>query len=292
MKMMMKMMKVMRRMLYAGLLSLACLPMCAWAGDQDTSFSPSSAQTPQGIEQAPGPVPAQPNALIYQTIAPSMLPAPTVQVTAIPGQPAPLPAPTNLGGSVTTLGPYTLGRDDVISVSVSGQPDFSGTFVIGPDGKIQYPYVGDISAEGLTKDELRDVLTEQLKKFVRVPSVQVMIVGFNSKAVYIVGAVSRPGKYSMRGDTVKVRDALIAAGLLTDDAALSRVRVIKTDPKTPKRRLANLKQVLYVGKLKDNIDLVNEDVIVVPWTAWSRVKKFFSGIVSPAVGIGTTAAAL
>jgi polysaccharide export outer membrane protein len=200
--------------------------------------------------------------------------------------PAPVPTATTMGGP-TTLGPYTLGRDDVVQIDVAGQPDFSGVYLVGHDGNIQYGYVGDVQADGLTKEELVEVLTNQLKQYVRTPSVFVSIVGFNSKAVYIVGAVAQPGKYAMRGDTVKIRDALIAAGLLADNAALSRVHVIKADKTKPVKRLANLKEVLYRGRLQDNVDLVNGDVIVVPWTVWSRVTKFISGFVNPTTSVAS-----
>jgi len=53
---------------------------------------------------------------------------------------------------------YTLGRGDVIEIIVRNQPEFSGKFVIGPDGNIQYRFVGDIKAEGLTKEELKKKL--------------------------------------------------------------------------------------------------------------------------------------
>jgi hypothetical protein len=51
--------------------------------------------------------------------------------------------------------PYTLGIEDVLEIIVQNQPEFSGRYVIGPDGKIQYSFVGDIKAEGLTKAELK-----------------------------------------------------------------------------------------------------------------------------------------
>ncbi len=197
---------------------------------------------------------------------------------------------TNLGTPVYTLGPYTLGRDDVIHIVARGQPEFSGTYAIGHDGKIQYGFVGDLEAAGLTKEQLRQVVVERLKQYVRVPVVQVTIAAFNSKAIYVLGRVARPGKYAMRGDTIKVRDAVIAAGLVVRHAKLRRVHIVKSDPNDPSYRVVDLQKVLYQGKMKQNVDLVNGDIVVIPTTVWGGINDFLSELVSPAGHAGSAAA--
>jgi polysaccharide export outer membrane protein len=178
-------------------------------------------------------------------------------------------------------GPYTLGRDDVISVSVRNQPEFSGTFAIGFDGSIQYNYVGDIPIAGLTKYEVQQALERLLEKYIRVPSVNVMIVAYNSKVVYVIGEVGRPGKFIMRGDAIKLREAILAAGLPTGNAALGRVHVIKPDLTNPRVRVVNMKRILYKGKLKDDVDLAPGEIVVVPSTVLSSVNRFLSSLLSP-----------
>jgi polysaccharide export outer membrane protein len=241
-------------------------------------------QEPQGPKPAYDQAAPTSDLVGYRPISESMLPVsgltPADQVTT--GRPAQLPAPTIFGGPATTMGPYALGPDDVVYIDVSGQESFSGKYVVGQDGNIQYGIVGDVPADGLTKEELSQVLAEKLKQYVRVPTVQVTIVGFNSKAIYILGMVSRPGKYAMRGDSIKIRDALIASGLMLDGAALTKVHVIKSDPSDPTYRVFNLKKVLFKGVMKDNIDLVDGDIIVVPSTLWSRVSSFIGLLTNPA----------
>ena len=232
--------------------ALACLMIAGaanvWAADD------AAEQTPQGPGPAPGPGFAPADVVGYRPIPESMLPSavnPGLNQTGVPQ--AAMPYPTNLGGPAMQMGPYTLGPDDVVYVEVSGQPEFTGRYVVGADGTIQYGFVGDIPADGLTKEELASRVAEKLQKYIRVPSVYVTIVGFNSKAIYILGEVARPGKYAMRGDSIKIRDAVIAAGLITTRAALSRVHVIKSDPKDPSYKVLNLKKVLLKGIMQDNI---------------------------------------
>ena len=262
---------------------------------QETGSNQKPAQTPQGIETAIGLPDAPPGVVAYKPIPDSMLPVTMATAAVAATSPAHettnIPNLTNLGGPTFSLGPYTLGRDDVIHIAVQGQPDFTGTYVIGPDGTIQYSFIGDVKADGLTKDELAQVLTQQLKRYVRLPSVQVTILGFNSKAIYILGRVARPGKYAMRGDSVKIRDAVIAAGLVIRHAKLRQVHIVKSDPTNPSYRIIDLQKVLYKGRMQENVGLVNGDIVVVPTTIWGGINDFLSELISPA-GHASSVAAL
>lgn len=155
---------------------------------------------------------------------------------------------------------YTLGKEDIIEIMVRNQPEFSGKFIVGPDGKIQYTFVGDIQAEGLTKEELKKIITERLKKYVKIPEVSIAIVSYRSKNVYIFGAVRKPGKYPLKGDSISLRDAIVEAGLPIEDAALRRVYVIKLDKGKPTYKKVDLVKLLYKGQIEENIQLTSGDV--------------------------------
>ena len=187
-------------------------------------------------------------------------------------------------------GPYTLGRDDVIHVEVRNQPEFSGDFPVGFDGRIQYNYLGDIAIAGMTKYEVQQVLEQLLQRYIRVPTVSVTIVAYNSKVVYIIGEVNRPGKFIMRGDAIKLREAILAAGLPTNDAALGRVHVIKPDLNHPLVRVINMKSILLKGQLKEDVDLFPGEIVVVPSTVLSKVNRFLGQLLSPVTHVASVAA--
>ena len=189
--------------------------------------------------------------------------------------------PVSYMTGVVGEGFYTLGRDDVIQIDVRNQPEFSGAFVVGFDGRIQYNYLGDIPIAGMTKYEVQQVLEKMLEKYIRVPQVNVMIIAYNSKVVYVLGEVNNQGKFIMRGDAIKLREAILAAGLRTAHAALGRVDIIKPDLQNPEVRVLNVKRILYNGKLKDDIDIHTGEVIVVPSTVWSTISGFLNGFFSP-----------
>ena len=187
-------------------------------------------------------------------------------------------------------GPYTLGRDDVMQIIVRNQPDFTGEYIVGPEGSIQYNYLGDIPVSGMTKYEVQQVIEKMLAKYIRVPSVTVTIIGYNSKAVYVVGDVYRPGKYIMRGDVIKLREAIIAAGLPTPTAALGRTHVIKPDVNDPQVRKVDLKRILYKGKLEEDIELYPGEIVVVPSTVLASVNNFLSQLLNPVTRAASAAA--
>ena len=195
---------------------------------------------------------------------------------SVPGQ---LPVTYQFG--IVGEGFYTLGRDDVIQIEVRNQPEFSGVFAVGFDGRIPYSYLGDIPVAGLTKFEVQQVIEKLLVKYVRVPLVNVVIIGYNSKVVYVIGEVGNPGKFIMRGDAIKLREAILAAGLPSARAALSRVHVITPDLEHPTVRVINVKRILYQGQLKDDIDLTSGEIVVLPSTVLSAVNNFLNGLLSP-----------
>ena len=286
----------------------AAVAGAVWAADDQGQSSYQAAPS------SPSPSGSQGNIIGYQPISNEALdaamPAPSHAVSAYPGTPQ-TPGLSGQGqvgsqagvpsGSSSQLpsayltgilgdGPYTLGRDDVLHIDVRNQPEFTGDFIIGFDGRIQYNYLGDIPIAGLTKYEVQQVLEKLLDKYVRVPAVTVTIVQYNSKVVYVIGEVGRPGKFIMRGDAIKLREAILAAGLPTRDAALGRVHVIKPDLNAPSVRVINLKRILYKGKLQDDVDLYPGEIVVVPSTVLSSVNRFLSSLLNPLTRAASSAA--
>ncbi len=180
---------------------------------------------------------------------------------------------------------YTLGIDDVVTIIVRDQPDFSGRFVIDPEGNIQYNFVGDIPADGKTKGELKAEITKRLTKFVRYPEVAVMISEYRSKAVYVFGFVNNPGKYAMKGDNISVKEAVVAAGLPRVDASLDNVYVIRPSDKNPdgkpSKRKVDLRKVLNKGEAAENFMLEPGDTVIVNQRYFDKFVNNLSRLTGP-----------
>jgi len=190
---------------------------------------------------------------------------------------------------------YTLGSGDVLDIKVKNQPDFSARFVVGFEGTIQYFWLGEIKVEGLTRKELVEVMKKTLKPYVNDPEVIISILAYRSKKYYLIGEVSGAGKYYMQSDSLTLRDALMrgwgAGGgdyghlrVSIGSARLRYVRIIKSDPVHPTFVKVNLYDILYKGKLKDDITIYPGDIIYVPTRILVKITRFFRDLTSPLTG--------
>ena len=117
---------------------------------------------------------------------------------------------------------YRLGSGDKVKLSVYGEEDLSGEFVIGSGGAISLPLVGQVQAGGLTVPEFERQLATQLKKYVRNPNVTAQVL--NYRPYYIQGEVKAGGEYPYSNGLV-MRDAVAKAGGYTYRAVTSYVLI-------------------------------------------------------------------
>lgn len=89
---------------------------------------------------------------------------------------------------------FRLGAGDTIRVDVWKEPDVSAAQVaIRPDCRITLPLIKDVEVCGMTAAQVQTILTEKLAKFISAPDVTVVVLGIQSRKIYFVGNVRRPG---------------------------------------------------------------------------------------------------
>ncbi|MBU1086955.1 MAG: polysaccharide biosynthesis/export family protein [Candidatus Omnitrophica bacterium] len=181
-------------------------------------------------------------------------------------------------------GEYTLGKDDLIEINVRRHPEFSGRFMLAANGKIQYPFVGDISLTGMTKSQALAAVAKILTEYIETPEVDITIVAYNSKVVYVMGQVAAPGRYAMNAEFMPVRDAVLAAGLPRENiASLRRAVIIRPiDGEKAAIKKVNLLSLLYEGNLKLNYDLQSGDIVYLPSTVLWKVSTVLGQVLQPA----------
>ncbi|HET7626054.1 MAG TPA: polysaccharide biosynthesis/export family protein, partial [Verrucomicrobiae bacterium] len=90
----------------------------------------------------------------------------------------------------------TLGPGDILNFELFGEPLLKRTEVpIAPDGRVSYLEAQDILATGLTVDELRQKMDDELGKFRRVAHVIITPVAYRSKKYFVLGKVVQKGVY-------------------------------------------------------------------------------------------------
>jgi polysaccharide export outer membrane protein len=121
---------------------------------------------------------------------------------------------------------FLLGPEDVLDVVVWRNQDLSKQVVVRPDGLISLPLIGDVRASGLTAEQLVQRIGERLKEFKESPSVSVSVREVNSYQIYVLGEVSKPGKYSLKSYTT-VLQAIATAGGFTQFASKNKIQVLR-----------------------------------------------------------------
>jgi len=161
-------------------------------------------------------------------------------------------------------GDYIIREEDVLSVSVRDEPEYTvKDRPVRMDGKIPVPMIGEIYVNGKTVKQLEAEITEKLKVFVREPIVQVFVEKTPSYRVTISGNVGRPGDYALTSPTT-VLQVLNSAGGPTASAKVKKIIIVRTVNGRDMHFPFNYKEVLQGKNLRQNIQLQNRDLILVP----------------------------
>ena len=157
---------------------------------------------------------------------------------------------------------YVIGSDDMLRISVWKEPDLSETLPVRPDGKISMPLLNDIPAAGLTPVQLKDSITEKLKKFIADPRVTVVVTAMNSRRIFVSGEVVHSGPMPLLPHMTMLQ-ALSQAGF-TQFANPKGIYLLRTENGKQQKLPFNYKEVIKGNHPEQNIALKPGDTVVVP----------------------------
>ena len=133
---------------------------------------------------------------------------------------------------------YRIGPLDMVQVVVWEHPELTSPMgqyqpagqKVTTDGKLFYPYAGELQAAGLTAQELRAEITKRLSdKILNDPQVDVRVTGYNSRKAFVAGAVERPGFISFNENPMTLPDAIAYAGGFSEKADPSLMQLRRGD---------------------------------------------------------------
>ena len=103
-------------------------------------------------------------------------------------------------------------------------------YLVGDDGTIKFPVLGNIRAEGLTQKQLEDTITQQLvdKKLLYDPIVSSRFLNFR---VTVLGEVNHPGVITVPSEQISILEAIGQAGDLTIYGKRNNVMLIRQQGK-------------------------------------------------------------
>jgi polysaccharide export outer membrane protein len=108
---------------------------------------------------------------------------------------------------------YPVGPGDIVEISVPAIEELRVRDVrIAGDGTLSLPFIGKIKAAGLTEEELKEKVIEQLREYMYNPRVVVFVKEYHSRQVAVLGAVLKPGVYSLTVGADTLLDMISQAG--------------------------------------------------------------------------------
>jgi protein involved in polysaccharide export with SLBB domain len=167
-----------------------------------------------------------------------------------------------------TADKYVLLPPDEITIHCSRVPELDGQVQrIRPDGIISFESLGDVYAAGKTPEELNVILEQKAASLYNLPGddpIDVRLVAYQSKKVYLLGQVNGPGPKGYSG-----RDSVLSvlAGRLNPMAWKSKIQVIRPSADQnipPKIFEINYDYMRRHGDLRKNVLLEEGDILYVP----------------------------
>ena len=167
---------------------------------------------------------------------------------------------------------------------------------ISPDGRISFPLIGAMQAQGFTVAQLEKIINERYAKQVRNLNTNLILLEIHHPKLYVLGEVERPGAYDI-GSVPNVLHALTLSGGFNRRAELEEIAIFRNEGlERPIAFKVDIKTALKAGIALTNIKLKPGDIIYVPKTRLDEtidtIEKIFTrgiyAILPFTASIGTT----
>jgi polysaccharide export outer membrane protein len=141
---------------------------------------------------------------------------------------------------------YRIGPGDLLKVNVFDVESLDRTVRVSDSGTITLPLIGTLRVAELSERGAEQAVAQELEsKYLRNAQVTIFVQEYNSQRVAILGAVMKPGQFSLSRDRASVLDMISEAGGLARDAG-SRIYLLPAERNDP-TRLAMLNTAAKVG---------------------------------------------
>ena len=182
---------------------------------------------------------------------------------------------------------YILGAGDRIKLDVFSVPEFSGEYVVLPNGAVNLPQVGMLMVQGFTTEQASKMVVDRYSVILTRPIINFNVTTTRPMMVAIAGEVERPGAYSLSGggngsnnngnnnnnnnggggsESPTLSRAIQIADGVTRSADLQRVQISRRRAGNMKDDIitVNLLQLIQSGDARQDIRLRDGDSILIP----------------------------
>ena len=161
---------------------------------------------------------------------------------------------------------YTIKPGAQLQIYVMGHGDLSSpadnsdsSYVVRPDGTLDFPLIGTINTSGKTVQEFKQELAEKLSEYIVEPKISVNVTKWGSTRVFVLGEIRKQGAHNLSRGT-RVIDALSAAGGFKSRTAKKRIFLIRKGQEKDIQEL-NFNDYLRKGDVSQNVVLNEGDCL-------------------------------
>jgi len=122
------------------------------------------------------------------------------------------------------VAPFQMNQQGGQSGGGGGQNLSLTGYLVSPQGTINFPVLGTVEVEGLTRTSIQEKLQKQIAEYVRDPVVDVRIVNFN---VTVLGEVGAPGRVQITDGRVTMPELLAMSGDITYNGKRENIKIIR-----------------------------------------------------------------
>ncbi|MEP7373384.1 MAG: polysaccharide biosynthesis/export family protein [Chitinophagaceae bacterium] len=137
----------------------------------------------------------------------------------------------------------------------------AGGFLVDANGNIEYPQIGLLKVEGLTKLQLADTIKKKINEKDSVLTNPSVVIRFQNLKVTVLGEVNKEGTITIPGERVTILEAIGLAGGVKEYALKNSIKVV--------REIDGKRQAGYVDLSSNSLfespyyNLMQNDMIVV-----------------------------
>ena len=101
------------------------------------------------------------------------------------------------------------------------------TYLVGNDGTIEFPVLGNLKVGGLTKAECEKMIHDKIMPYLNAKENPVVTVRMANYKISVLGEVNRPGMFTVSNEKINIFEALAQAGDLTIYGVRDNVKLIR-----------------------------------------------------------------
>ena len=163
-------------------------------------------------------------------------------------------------------GEYRIEPGDTIDIRFPFHKEMDQRELVRPDGTLSGKGFGEIMVAGLTAGALEERLLKETATRLKEPQVEVTVVEFAPRSIYVTGEVGRPGLIAYRKGLTPLQ-AVADAGGFRETALVESVVLIRSAPQADRfiSRTLDLEAVVDEGA-DQPLELAPRDVLYVPKT--------------------------